>query len=208
MGESCHHNCLTHSGRKLSSQLPHTQWEKAVITTASHTVGESCHHNCLTHSGRKLSSQLPHTQWEKGNEEIEKYLLNPLSHSVLYMYIWALYCIMCTAYLCIIYMYLYMYTCSIFTVCKEIPLIPCRACSSISVEYNMYLLMRGEERWKKEASKVKQTTRQSNTTHPRQSLFQRKMSCLGWDSNPRHSRQSALLTELPHVVCINTYYDI
>ena len=30
---------------------------------------------------------------------------------------------------------------------------------------------------KKEASKVKQTTRQSNTAHPRQSLFLRKMSC-------------------------------
>ena len=45
---------------------------------------------------------------------------------------------------------------------------------------------RNEEGRKKEASKVKQT-RQSNTTHPRQSLFLRKMSCLGWDSNPRHS---------------------
>ena len=46
------------------------------------------------------------------------------------------------------------------------------------------------ERWegrKKEASKIKQTTRQSNTAHPRQSLFLRRMSCLGWDSNPRHS---------------------
>ena len=44
-----------------------------------------------------------------------------------------------------------------------------------------------DERRKKEASKVKQTTRQSNTAHPRQSLFLRKMSCLRWDSNPRHS---------------------
>ena len=37
------------------------------------------------------------------------------------------------------------------------------------------------ERWegrKKEASKVKQTTRQSNTAYPRRSLFLRKMSCL------------------------------
>ena len=33
---------------------------------------------------------------------------------------------------------------------------------------------------KKQARSNKQT-RQSNTTHPRQSLFQRKMSCLGWD---------------------------
>ena len=38
-------------------------------------------------------------------------------------------------------------------------------------------LMRDEEGMKKEASKVKQT-RQSNTAHPRQSLFLRKMSCL------------------------------
>ena len=37
---------------------------------------------------------------------------------------------------------------------------------------------------KKVASKVIQTTTQSNTAHPRQSLFLRKMSCLGWDSNP------------------------
>ena len=43
-----------------------------------------------------------------------------------------------------------------------------------------------DERRKKEASKIKQTTRQSNTAHPRQSLFLRKMSCLGWDSNPQH----------------------
>ena len=52
-------------------------------------------------------------------------------------------------------------------------------------------------RRKKEASNVKQTTRQSNTAHPRQSHFLRKIICLGWDSNPRHSRQSALPTELP-----------
>ena len=55
-----------------------------------------------------------------------------------------------------------------------------------------------DERRKKERSKqgqtnkVKQTTRQSNTAHPMQSLFLRIMSCLGWDSNPQHSRQSAL----------------
>ena len=33
----------------------------------------------------------------------------------------------------------------------------------------------------------KKQTRQSNIAHPRQSLFLRKMSCLRWDSNPRHS---------------------
>ena len=36
------------------------------------------------------------------------------------------------------------------------------------------MLMIDEEGRKKEASEVKQTTRQSNTAHPRQSLFQRK----------------------------------
>ena len=34
-----------------------------------------------------------------------------------------------------------------------------------------YMLMRDAEGRKKEAIKVKQTTRQSNTTHPRQSFF-------------------------------------
>ena len=43
----------------------------------------------------------------------------------------------------------------------------------------IHVLMRDER--KKEASKVKQTTRQSNTAHPRQSLFLRKMSFLRWD---------------------------
>ena len=42
-----------------------------------------------------------------------------------------------------------------------------------------------------EASKVKQTTRQA---HPRQSLFIRKMSCLGWDSNSMwHQRACNLI---------------
>ena len=39
---------------------------------------------------------------------------------------------------------------------------------------------------KKQARSNKQT-RQSNTAHPRQSLFLRKMNCLGWDANPQHS---------------------
>ena len=51
----------------------------------------------------------------------------------------------------------------------------------------MYVLMRDEkEESEKEVSKVKQTTRLSNTAHPRQSKKN------GWDSNPRNSRQSAL----------------
>ena len=53
--------------------------------------------------------------------------------------------------------------------------------------YTQLCLMRDEEGRKKEVSKIKQTTRQSNTANPRQSLFLRKMNCLGWDSNLRHS---------------------
>ena len=54
-------------------------------------------------------------------------------------------------------------------------------------------LMRDEEEERSKqgqtnkANKQGKQTRQSNTAHPWQSLFQRKMSCLGWDSNPRHS---------------------
>ena len=57
------------------------------------------------------------------------------------------------------------------------------------------LLMRDEKEERKKQAGLNKQTRQSNTAHPRQSLFLRKMSCLGWDSNPRYtlfSRQSAL----------------
>ena len=54
--------------------------------------------------------------------------------------------------------------------------------------------MRGEMRRKEEASKAEQTTRQSNTAHPRQSLFIRKMSSLGWDSEP-----STMYTLYPYI---------
>ena len=52
------------------------------------------------------------------------------------------------------------------------------------IYYYMFYEKEGkkEERRKKEGSRVKQTTRESNTAHPRQSFFLRKMSCLGWDS--------------------------
>ena len=44
----------------------------------------------------------------------------------------------------------------------------------------MFLTRDGKEETKKQARSNKQT-RQSNTAHPRQSLFLEKMSCLGWD---------------------------
>ena len=70
-------------------------------------------------------------------------------------------------------MYMYMYVCC----CMYM-----YACTCMCVViFMLYMLMRNAEGRKKEASKVKQTTKQSNTAHPRQSPFQRKMSCLGWD---------------------------
>ena len=45
---------------------------------------------------------------------------------------------------------------------------------------------RKEGRSKQDQTK-KEQLRQSNTAHERKSLFLRKMSCLRWDSNPRHS---------------------
>ena len=64
-----------------------------------------------------------------------------------------------------------------------------------------YMLMRDEDGRKKEASNIKQTTKQSNihvhVAHPRQSLIQRKKSytCTSGGTqtnNTLHSRQSAL----------------
>ena len=62
---------------------------------------------------------------------------------------------------------------------------------------HLNVLMRDEKEERKKQARSNKQTKQSNTAHPRQSLFLEKMSCLGWDSNPRHSRQSALPTELP-----------
>ena len=48
----------------------------------------------------------------------------------------------------------------------------------------IYMLMRDEEGRKKEARKVKQIT----TQHTQGSHFSKgKVTCLGWNSNPRHS---------------------
>ena len=58
-----------------------------------------------------------------------------------------------------------------------------------------YMLVRDAKGRKKEASKVKQTTKQSNTTHPRQSIFQIKMSCLGWDV--QHNKRQHTKTVMP-----------
>ena len=51
----------------------------------------------------------------------------------------------------------------------------------------IHVLMRDEKGGRNKQARSNKQTRQSNTAHPRQSLFLRKMSCLGWDSNPRHS---------------------
>ena len=61
---------------------------------------------------------------------------------------------------------------------------------------------------KKQARSDKQTTRQSNTAHPRQSLFLRKISDSGGTRThgTLHSRQSALPAEL-HVHVHNAVRD-
>ena len=42
--------------------------------------------------------------------------------------------------------------------------------------------MRDEKEERKKQARANRQTKQSNTAHPRQSLFLEKMSCLGWDS--------------------------
>ena len=59
--------------------------------------------------------------------------------------------------------------------------------------------MRDEKEERKKQARSNKQTRQSNTAHPRQSLFLEKMSCLRWDSNPRHS---ILQTERSTNTCI------
>ena len=55
------------------------------------------------------------------------------------------------------------------------------------------MFMRDEEGRKKEASKVKQTTRQSNTAHPRQSLFLRnELPRMGLEPTTLHTLDRAL----------------
>ena len=63
--------------------------------------------------------------------------------------------------------------------------------------YMYMFLMRDEKEERKKQARSNKQTRQSNTARPRQSLFLRKMSCLGWDSNPRHSCTCALV--LTHI---------
>ena len=51
----------------------------------------------------------------------------------------------------------------------------------------MHVLNERLEGRKKEASKVKQTNKAKQHSTPKAVTFPRKMSCLRWDSNPRHS---------------------
>ena len=58
-------------------------------------------------------------------------------------------------------------------------------------------------------SKQGQTNTQgkSNTAHPRQSLFLRKMSCLGWDSNPHvhvHVHTCILVIKVLWFPCVDS----
>ena len=51
----------------------------------------------------------------------------------------------------------------------------------------MHVLNERLEGRKKEASKVKQINKAKQHSTPKAVTFPRKMSCLRWDSNPRHS---------------------
>ena len=57
----------------------------------------------------------------------------------------------------------------------------------ILLNLSMYIHVFNVKEGRKKQPRSNKQTRQSNTAHPRQSFFLRKMSCLGWDSNPRHS---------------------
>ena len=81
----------------------------------------------------------------------------------------------------------------------------CTCMSTVHHVYNMtdaymyihvciHVLMRDEKEGRKKQARSNKQTRQSNTAHPRQSLFPRKMSCLGSTQTHDilHSRQSTL----------------
>ena len=52
----------------------------------------------------------------------------------------------------------------------------------VHVHVHVHVLMRDEKEGRMKQARSNKQTRQSNTAHPRQSLFLRKMSCLRWDS--------------------------
>ena len=57
---------------------------------------------------------------------------------------------------------------------------------------HVHVLMRDEKEERKKQARSNKQTMQSNTAHPRQSLFLRKMSCFGWDSNHMYMYTCAL----------------
>ena len=70
-----------------------------------------------------------------------------------------------------------------------------KAVDTLCVIYNIstvHVLMRDEKEERKKQARSNKQTRQSNTAHPRQSLFLRKMSCLGMymrDEKEERSKQ-------------------
>ena len=96
-------------------------------------------------------------------------------------------------YTCIhvhMHMYICMYTCTY-------------ACIHVHMHTCRYMfLMRDEKEGRKKQARSNNQTRQSNTAHPRQSLFQRKMSCIGWDSNTRHSIHVDTCIHVQMHICI------
>ena len=83
-----------------------------------------------------------------------------------------------------IYIYIYMYY---VCVCVHVCMLVIMQHVQHARESLYMFLMRDEKEERKKQARSNKQTRQSNTAHTRQSLFLEKMSCLGWDSNPRHS---------------------
>ena len=68
--------------------------------------------------------------------------------------------------------------------------------------------MRDEKEERKKQARSNKQTRQSNTAHPRQSLFLEKMSCFRWDSNPRHSHMydfTVIIQSYPYTSVVESY---
>ena len=70
---------------------------------------------------------------------------------------------------------------------NELPRVGLEPTTLYTLDRALYHVREIKKKGRKKQARSNKQTRQSNTAHPRQSLFLEKMSCLGWDSNPRHS---------------------
>ena len=98
-----------------------------------------------------------------------------------------------------IYIYIYMYY---VCVCVHVCMLVIMQHVQHARESLYMFLMRDEKEERKKQARSNKQTRQRNTAHTRQSLFLEKMSCLGWDSNPRHSTRTCTCTAGCFYACL------